>query len=208
MQMPTDEDTSRLLRMMPERYTWKACRLTRNLMSEGRSVPMKETLERLAIWHMKGQKECMSGFETLGGLEVSLALHTYPPAGFADLDTLLKQMKKGSWKNENKDPALEVEINATLAHVGSTAWKMNHAKLSIHAPPQSVATRLLGGRADLRDIIGGPYLEGFSIYSIWWKGEHWKNGEIIEHNPAGEMSEHLEIMLEGAHDYQPIRINP
>ena len=208
MHMKSRDDERRILRMMPERYTWKACRLTRNLMAEGRSRPMQEALERLATWHMKGEKECKTGYDTPGGLSVSLARHTDPPPGFSTIDALLARMKNDSWTDENDEPPLEVEIHTTISSVGSAAWSMNQAILAIVKPPGSIVTRLISGDCELKDIVDGPYTQGFSIHSVWWRGEHWKGGEKIAHNAPAELSDKLEIMLEGAHDFQPIRIKP
>lgn len=207
MHMRSNEDARRLLRMMPERYTWNACRLTRNLMLEGRSVPMQQALERLAIWHMKGEKEWRTGYETLSGLQISLARRTDPPVGFKDAKDFLKMIKNDSWNTEDEEPVLKVDIVAQIEPPGpNPGWTLNHAKLSIESPPLSVVTRVTRGDAVLTDLIQGPYLDGFSIHSAWWKGGQWKDGKEISFNPPGEMNTHLEIMLEGANDYQPIEI--
>ena len=85
---------------------------------------------------------------------------------------------------------------------------MNQARLAIESPPASLVTRFVSGQGSLSEVIQQPWMKGFSIHSVWWRGEHWKDGEKIAHNPPAEMNTKLEIMLEGAHDYQKIRIRP
>ena len=206
MHMTSDADARALLQKMPEFYNWTACRLTRNLMEECWSEEMQNALMRLARNHMEGTKEYQASCEMPGGMVLTLRKHTDPPPGFSDLGDFLKRMNKGTWTTDDDKPTRDVEIHASIGLPGESPWQMNQAKLSIESPPGSIVTRLVSGQGSLADIIDAPWTKGFSIHSIWWRGEHWKDGEKVDHNPPAEMSGTLEIMLEGAHDYQTIRI--
>jgi len=206
MHMTSDTDARALLQSMPELYNWTACRLTRNLMEECWSDEMQKALARLARNHMEGSKDHQVTCETPGGIVLTLRKHTDPPPGFSDVDTFLKRFSKGTWSTDDDKPAKDVEIHASLGVPGDSPWQMNQGKLSIESPPESIVTRILSGRGGLPDVMDGPWMKGFSIHSIWWRGEHWKDGEKIAHNAPGEMSTKLEIMLDGNHDYQKIRI--
>lgn len=207
MHMTSEADARAILRRMPEFYTWTACRLTRNLMEECWSDEMQKALDRLAKNHMENSKDYQVTCETPGGIVLTLRKHTDPPPGFSDLGAFLKRLKKDSWSTEDEMPAKEVEIHASLGVPGDSPWQMNQAKLSLESPPESVVTRILSGHGVLADVMEGPWMKGFSIHSAWWRGEHWKDGDKIAHNPPAEMNTNLEIMLEGAHDYQKIRIS-
>lgn len=206
MHMTSDAAARDLLQRMPEFYNWTACRLTRNLMEDCWSDEMQKALMRLAKNHMEGSKEYQVTCETPGGIVLTLRKHTDPPPGFSDLGAFLKRFNKGTWSTDDDKPAKDVEIHASLGIIGESPWQMNQTMLAIESPPGSIVTRFLSGQGNLAEVMEGPWMKGFSIHSVWWRGEHWKDGEKIAHNPPAEMNTKLEIILEGAHDYQKIRI--
>ena len=208
MHMTSDAAARDLLQRMPALYNWTACRLTRNLMEECWSDDMQKALMRLAKNHMEGSKKYQVTCETPGGYILTLRKHTDPPPGFSDLRDFLKRFNKGTWFTDDDKPTKDVEIHACLSIPGDSPWELNQAKLAIESPPASIVTRFVSGQGSLSEVIERPWMKGFSIHSVWWRGEHWKNGEKISHNPPAEMNTKLEIMLEGANDFQKIRIRP
>jgi len=214
-----DEAIRRIFNRNPKNYTWEACQLTRALMNDGNSVPMKAALERLAIWHMNGEKDAQTGYETLSGVNVQLTRRCDPPPGFSDLGDFLKRFKQNSYKKTDTDPPREVQITATVTPPGDIpAWVLAHDRLVIVNPPESYAQKVIQSKIRLSQIIDSPWLDGVEIDCIFRSNQCWKDGEIVDtfeavrpqNNPCLPESsdDNLDIKLTGAEDFQEIEITP
>ena len=214
MHMRSQHELAKIEAHNRKRYSWTVCPLLARMIENGRSADVQAAFEKTERLHMTGNDNSNVPIQShVSGIKLEIRRICDPLPGFTDMDTFLKKFKNPvEWKATPKLPPVNVHMALDITGQDN-AWTLNAKRLAILNPPLSFVTRALAGDICLQDAVNTPYLDGFSIHSIWWNGQEWMKGMLLRDNPCAEMnvsgahafqSDVLEIML--ATDIQPAKI--
>lgn len=198
----------------PDNYQWMACRLTRHMMAQGRSVPMKESLTRLANWHMKGGNDCRTGYELSPGIEMIIERRCDPPPGYSNIGSFLAKFDKSQVRTEESNqPPEEVQFTSRIEGpredpIEAPAWFFNANMLHVKDIPESVAQNIINGMMEPYTIIDHPFLKHRKIDCVEWRSKQWRKGRIIKDRLVPTMMvKGIKVYFKGGHEFQPIKVS-
>lgn len=132
--------------------TWKVCSLTRALMMEGRSIAMKECIERLAIWSKDQRIHHTTGYQ-IGDCVVEVSMH----------------VKIGFKQNQDDCVLVESKVMPVGCEPEDAMWKVTSSTLEIRSVPNSIAEKFLTD-FDIARIFEAPWLRGHKAGGAQWRG--------------------------------------
>ena len=195
----------------PEDYSWEACRLTRHMMMEGRSHSMQECLTRLAIWHMKGDKDCKTGYEIAPGIALVVERRCDPPPGYSSFESVLKRLKDPMWVDGEEHPPREIQFTSRIEGpvkdpIEGPAWDFDATRVNINEIPESIAQKIISFAMKPVDIIQHPFLASKEIQTVEWGGLRWTKRGKSEETPFPGGPNRIRINLKGGMEFRPITV--